>query len=113
MTLVHAMTSGPERARRRSFHPAILHLRFALCVFVIGGAIAPVARAAATKTIPQVYKQERFLMQALLQTVAGDFFGDGRTGLALSGRNYEAQEAFVHVLYWDGSDFTSVWQSEN
>lgn len=52
-------------------------------------------------------------MQALLHTVAGDFFGDGRTGLALSGRNYEAQEAFVHVLYWDGSDFTSVWQSEN
>lgn len=52
-------------------------------------------------------------MQALLQTVAADFLGAGRTGLALSGRNYEAQEAFVHVLYWDGRDFVSVWQSDN
>lgn len=69
--------------------------------------------AAALSRYPQVYRQDGFLMQGLLQTVAGDFLGDGRTGLAVSGRNYEEKEVFVHLLYWDGSDFKTVWRSPN
>lgn len=52
-------------------------------------------------------------MQALLQAEAGDFLGDGRTGLVVSGRNYEANEAFAYVLYWDGTQFATVWKSDN
>lgn len=52
-------------------------------------------------------------MQVILQAVAGDFMGDGRTGLILSGRNYEAREAYVYLLYWNGRTFAPVWRSDN
>src|SRR5690625_1466984 len=88
---------------------------FTTIVFLFGGiSLSVVAPEVGAATIyPQVYRQDEFLMQALLQTAAGDFFGDGRTGVAVSGRNYEAKEAFVHLVYWDGQRFHSVWRSDN
>lgn len=82
-----------------------------LCSALLLG--SPVASAQTSRTFPQVHRQQNFLMQALLQAVAGDFLGDGRTGLMLSGRNYESREAYVHLLYWTGDEFTLEWRSHN
>lgn len=62
---------------------------------------------------PEVHRRDPFLLQALLQAQAGDFLGDGRTGLAVSGRNYETNEVYVYVLYWNGTEFVPVWRSPN
>lgn len=61
----------------------------------------------------EVHRREEFLMQALLQAEAADFLGDGRTGLVVSGRNYEENEAFIYLLYWNGTEFAPVWRSAN
>lgn len=89
-------------------------LALAAVLAAVSAAVAgPPPAAAQNGVFPEVYRRESFLMQALLQAEAGDFLGDGRTGLAVSGRNYETNEAYVHVLYWDGTDFQVVWRSPN
>lgn len=75
--------------------------------------VAAAAFPSLARDYPEVHHRDAFLMQALLQAEAGDFLGDGRTGLVVSGRNYEANEAFVHLLYWDGTQFATVWRSDN
>lgn len=88
---------------------------FVLLSFIIIGAALAVAvpGASARQLFPETYRRESFLMQALLQTAAADFLGDGRTGLAVVGRNYEQRQAYVSVLYWDGNGFETVWRSPN
>lgn len=88
-------------------HPFFLIGLLLSCLLLTTGTAATAA------TFPQVHRQEQFLMQVLLQAVAGDFTGDGRTGLVVSGRNYESREAFAHLLYWDGNAFKTVWRSDN
>lgn len=85
-----------------------------LSFFIVAASVAgAAAETSARRVYPEVHRQESFLMQALLQTAAADFLGDGRTGLALVGRNYEQREAYVYVLYWDGTAFRSLWRSPN
>ncbi len=77
----------------------------ALCLFFwlfVAGALPGYAQ-----TYVEVHRRDPFLMQSLLQAEAGDFLGDGRTGLALSGRNYETNEVYVYVLYWNGRNLPS------
>lgn len=87
--------------------PAVAWL---LCtaLFVVGTALPGSAH-----DFTEVHRRDEFLMQALLQAAAGDFLGDGRVGLVLSGRNYEENEAFVYLLYWNGAEFSPVWRSQN
>src|SRR5690606_40130476 len=69
-------------------------LALAAVLAAVSAAVAgPPPAAAQNGVFPEVYRRESFLMQALLQAEAGDFLGDGRTGLAVSGRNYETNEA--------------------
>ncbi|MBO8141759.1 MAG: hypothetical protein H0Z37_06200 [Firmicutes bacterium] len=63
--------------------------------------------------LPEVYRQDPFLAQVLLQAVAADFTGEGRSQLAISGRNYERQEVFVYIVRWSGQRFMPVWRSGN
>lgn len=77
-------------------------------VFFVAGAWPARARE-----YPEVHRRDSFLLQAFLQAQAGDFLGDGRTGLAVSGRNYETNEAYVYVLYWNGTEFEVAWRSPN
>lgn len=83
----------------------------ALCLFFwlfVAGALPGYAQ-----TYVEVHRRDPFLIQSLLQAEAGDFLGDGRTGLALSGRNYETNEVYVYVLYWNGAEFAVTWRSPN
>ncbi len=69
--------------------------------------------AFAARELPEVYRQEGFLMQVLLAAAAGNVTGAGRTELVLSGRNYETQENYVFLLRWNGGGFAVIWKSPN
>jgi len=85
----------------------------ALFVLLALGAV-PLARAAgAARDLPEVYRQDGFLMQVLLAAAAGDVTGEGKSQLVLSGRNYETQENYVFLLRWNGRHFDVLWQSPN
>lgn len=98
--------TGRERARA-----AYWRVGRALAWVWLAAALA--AWPAVAAEFPEVHRRESFLLQVLLQAQAGDFLGDGRTGLAVSGRNYETNEAYVYVLYWNGEEFAPVWRSPN
>lgn len=85
----------------------------AACIFLAVLSMVASVFPAGAQDYKEVHRRDEFLMQALLQAEAGDFIGDGRLGLVVSGRNYEANEAFIYLLYWTGSEFSPVWRSDN
>ncbi|OUM92845.1 MAG: hypothetical protein BAA04_10310 [Firmicutes bacterium ZCTH02-B6] len=82
-------------------------------VLLLFVAAAVPAAASTVQDFIEIYRQEPFLMQALLQAAAGDVTGAGRTELVVSGRNYETQENYVFLLRWQGGGFRVLWQSPN
>ena len=100
-----------QRARGARFLLFPVLLQFLVVLTVAAGAAT--TPASNVPDLPEVYRQDGFLMQALLQAAAGDFTGEGRAQLVLSGRNYETQENYIYLLRWTGRRFEVVWQSPN